>query len=146
MLALFCSVAFCVSLSAISHDSCLFSHTETITVDLSRPENNGPAMIVEFTNYKLDGIWYNGFKFEVQDVDLRFMFGEEEHLVAYHLGGGKVFMKLPSTSYSWLYDKVAEDNGKVLSGDVNESIDDAEKHARQQIAHRQEAPVHLLPV
>jgi hypothetical protein len=75
--------------------SSLALFTETKIVNIVQPEENGPVLIVRFTDRTEDDVLYDGFKITVQDVDLRYMYGEEPNYTAYHLGSNEIVIKYP---------------------------------------------------
>ena len=89
-------------------------------VELQNPEiNNGPFLIYYYQNKKWQGkLLYNVYHIELQDQDLRFMIGELEAAAfeAWHIGGNKVFVKVPSVSFDYLKNAKALATSKKQAG------------------------------
>lgn len=109
---------------------------EQISVRLDYPErSNGPFFIYYWTDYEHDKkTLHNAYHIELKDQDLRYMMGgKEAAFAAWHLGGNRIFVKIPSVSYGYLMDSTAEDAAKVAAGYTNSRSKSAHNVTRNAI-------------
>ena len=103
-------------------------------MDTQHPENNGPAVITPFTDLEKDDLLYNGYIISLQDLDIRWMYGDEPKFAAWDLGGNEVVLKYPSTSYTWLCDSTVEMSGRATASLDNPRYIQAQDVALHQVA------------
>ena len=107
---------------------------EPIDVDLQRPENHGPLMVVPFTDRIIDEVLYDGFDiFLKMPRDMRWMFGDQTNFIAWYGGANQVVFKIPNVSFGWLNDPAVEDNGRRLAGLTDPRVNQALTVARNTI-------------
>ena len=107
---------------------------EPIDVDMQRPENHGPLMVVPFTDRIIDEVLYDGFDIFLKvPRDMRWMFGDQTNFIAWYPGAGQIIFKLPNVAWGWLNDPVVEDNGRRLAGLTDPRVNQALTVARNTI-------------
>ena len=102
----------------------------TQVVDVKHPENNSPFVVFLFTDDEVGLFMYDGYQIVFQDVDVRWMMTDHPMFTAHHLGGGKVLVKFPSTSWTHLHAATAEGAGKEAAGKLNSRVLQQEKQNR----------------
>lgn len=97
------------------------------------PEVNAPFFVTRFSDVSINNVLNDGYNISIQDVDPRWMFGDEPSFAAWFLGNNEVVVKCPSSSYFFMHDHAIEEKGSKLVKFDNKRIELAKNTARTRI-------------